>query len=238
MWSTRKNILGLFVAMNQGSIVECHGTISENLVKKQKKKYIHPFCAQNTGFIENKLESQLGNESINESISVEEEEAVAAEQSIESSVIEIRSASQLLEISKQVNTGDPFYCNGNYKLLKDLDLQNKKWIPMGMSELSPFSGTFDGNGHSIKNLSVKGNKKDCIGFFGYLKNANICNLSIEGKIKGGKYTGAIAGVSEDSVVTSCFASAVISGSYCAGGFIGKNTGKILHCYYSGAVKYK
>ena len=234
MWSNRKYIVGLFVAINQGSIVECHGTISENLVRRQKKKYIYPFCAQNTGAIENVSESQLENERI----SVEEEEAVSTEQSIESSVIEIRSASQLLEISKQVSTGDPFYCNGNYKLLQDLDLQNKKWIPIGISELSPFCGTFDGNGHSIKNLSVKGNKKECIGFFGYLKKAKICNLSIEGKIKGGKYVGAIAGVSEDSIVTSCFASAVISGSYCAGGFIGKNTGKILHCYYSGAVTHK
>ena len=222
MWSKRKYIVGLFVAINEGNIVECHGTISENLIKEKKKKYIYPFCTQNTGTIEYVNEGQLENES--KSV---EEEVVSTEQSIENSVIEIRSASQLLEISKQISTGD-----------QDLDLQNRKWLPIGISELIPFGGTFDGNGHSIKNLSVKGNKKDCVGFFGYLKKANICNLSIEGRMKGGKYAGAIAGVSENSIVTSCFASAEISGSYCAGGFIGKNTGKILHCYYSGAVKHK
>lgn len=233
MWNKGKYIGGLFVAINEGNIVECHGTVSENLVKGKKKQYIYPFCGQNTGTIEYINESHLEDNSKSA-----EEEVVSTDQSIESSVIAIRSASQLLEISKQISTGDPFYCNGNYKLLQDLDLQNRKWLPIGISESIPFGGTFDGNGHSIKNLSVKGNKKEYVGFFGYLKKANICNLSIEGKMKGGKYAGAIAGVSEDSIITSCFASVEICGSSCAGGFIGKNTGKILHCYYSGAVKHK
>lgn len=234
MWNSKKYILGLFVAMNQGNIVDCHGTLSDSSVRKLKKKYIHPFCAQDMGTIENVNESQIENDKQ----SAEIEEAASAEEAIKDNVIEIHTAEQLLEISKQVNLGDSFYCNGNYRLLEDLDLQNKRWIPIGTDELTPFCGSFDGNGHAIKNLFVKGNREDCAGFFGFLKRATVCNLSVEGTIKGGKYMGAITGVSEDSTITSCFASAKIYGSYCAGGFVGKNTGKILHCYFSGTVQHK
>ena len=38
---------------------------------------------------------------------------------------------------------------GNYKLMTDVDMTGIEWTPWD------FSGTFDGNGHSILNLSVK-----------------------------------------------------------------------------------
>lgn len=54
---------------------------------------------------------------------------------------EIRTASELVEAAKSAS--------GNYKLMTDIDMTGVEWTPWD------FSGTFDGNGHSILNLSVK-----------------------------------------------------------------------------------
>ena len=54
---------------------------------------------------------------------------------------EIRTASELVEAAKTAT--------GNYKLMTDIDMTGVEWTPWD------FSGTFDGNGHSILNLSVK-----------------------------------------------------------------------------------
>ena len=56
------------------------------------------------------------------------------------------------------------------------------WNPVGTSE-NPFTGTFDGNGHTIKNLALVETEakegKAYIGFFGYAKNATIKNVTFE-----------------------------------------------------------
>lgn len=219
MWNTKKYIVSQFVAMNQGKIIECYGKSAEEEVRTKRRSNILPFCTQNSGIVEN-----IGEEGKDEK-----------EEWIMENVIEIRSSVQLQEIAKQINTGDPFYYKGTYRLMADLDLQNMKWMPAGSSKDTPFSGIFDGNGHAVKNFSVSAGRSDCAGFFGYLKNARIRDLSIEGKVKGGRFTGAMAGIIEDSEVVSCFASAEVWGRYCTGGFIGKNSGEIAHCFYSGSV---
>ena len=56
------------------------------------------------------------------------------------------------------------------------------WTPIGTSE-KPFKGTFDGNGHTIKNLTLVETEakegKAYIGFFGFAKNATIKNVTFE-----------------------------------------------------------
>ena len=52
-----------------------------------------------------------------------------------------QAASELVEAAKTAT--------GNYKLMTDVDMTGIEWTPWD------FSGTFDGNGHSILNLSVK-----------------------------------------------------------------------------------
>lgn len=231
MRKSKKHILGVFAAMNQGEILESHGNVAENSAKKNRNRNMEelPFCFDNGGVIENNSE----NEEVAESKRTTEEEGWEMD-----NVIEIRSVSQLMEIRKQVNLGDPFYSHGNYRLMDDLDFHEKKWFPMGGSAEAPFCGTFDGNGHTIKNLRIIGRKKDCVGFFGYLKGAKVRNFSIEGNVKGGICTGALVGVSVESTISSCFVSAKVNGSSCTGGFVGSNLGKITHCFFSGIVSNK
>ncbi len=231
MIGMKKYMMGLFVGINQGNIVSCHGKQTENSVLLCNKKKEIPYCMENGGNI---IDNHVA-QSVNMDMRTKVDESSSQEVR---NLIEIHSVEQLIEIAKQINIGDPFYCKSNYKLLADLDFKKRKWIPMGMNQQFSFCGTFDGNGHAIKNLRIRGKKRECIGFFGYVRHAHIYNLSIEGKMKGGKYTGAIAGINDGSIISYCFASAKLYGHYCIGGLVGKNQGDILHCYYVGSLGSK
>lgn len=73
--------------------------------------------------------------------------------------------------------------SGKYILMNDIDLSGKNWTP-----ISTFSGTLDGNGYSIKNLTInnttEGSNGSTKGFFKQLKpgavvkNLKFVNVSI------------------------------------------------------------
>lgn len=122
---------------------------------------------------------------------------------------EIRTASELVEAAKTAT--------GNYKLMTDIDMTGVEWTPWD------FSGTFDGNGHSILNLSVKtvskktmktydGNRKEYktygAGFFGVLTGAKVTGLDIYGariEITTTEpcFAAPIAGLADDSDISDC-----------------------------------
>ena len=60
--------------------------------------------------------------------------------------------------------------------------ETSNWIPVGTSE-KPFTGTFNGRGYTIKNLTLVESEakegKAYVGFFGYAKNATIKNVTFE-----------------------------------------------------------
>ncbi len=78
----------------------------------------------------------------------------------------------------------------NIVLSGDIDLASlmtrsavvSNWTPIGTKE-NPFTGVFDGNGFTIKNLALVETEakegKAYIGFFGYAKNATIKNVTFE-----------------------------------------------------------
>ncbi|MBP3308696.1 MAG: InlB B-repeat-containing protein [Clostridia bacterium] len=82
-----------------------------------------------------------------------------------------------------------FCPDANYKLTKDIDLfKYKVWNPIGVSTERPFSGSFDGNGKTVKNLKLAYDGKalsdeKVYGLFGYvtgsIKNLNINGITID-----------------------------------------------------------
>ena len=96
-------------------------------------------------------------------------------------------------------------------LANDIDLKNEPWTPIGYVENAScydylFAGTFDGQGHSIKNLKVHSN--DCAGLFGNMCGATVKNVTIDGfELKSPHYAGAIVGWAEQGatpiVVENC-----------------------------------
>lgn len=124
----------------------------------------------------------------------------------------------------------------NYRLTADIDLGNKVFTPLG-----EFSGTFDGGGHTIRNLYIF-EKEGSVGLFKGLNGATVRDLAIRGgSITGNVWqAGAIAGYVEDggtNVIEGCTADLEIfvvnssNGGYVGGlvGSVGKTTLTISRC---------
>ena len=114
---------------------------------------------------------------------------------------------------------------GEFRLDADLNLAGVDWTPID------FSGTFDGNGHTIVNLTVTktGNNLATFwdgnlsmysqtylaGFFGYLQDAEVKDLTLLGvnvdiTIDNDCFIGAIAGCAEDSEISGCTVSGTLT----------------------------
>ena len=82
-------------------------------------------------------------------------------------------------------------------LTADIDLKNEPWTPIGKYtddgfDNTPYTGTFDGQGHTIKGLYV--NLSDvAVGLFGCLEDAVVRNLTVDGYVQGRHIVGGIAG---------------------------------------------
>ncbi|SCX05877.1 IPT/TIG domain-containing protein [Candidatus Aquiluna sp. UB-MaderosW2red] len=89
-----------------------------------------------------------------------------------------------------------------FKLTQDLDLSGRSWNPIGTNE-KPFTGIFDGSGHTISGISVTGDlgdqfgrsSSDGAGLFGNVSEAEIKNLLASGNIiLEGEQASSIGGV--------------------------------------------
>lgn len=78
----------------------------------------------------------------------------------------IETGAQLLHL-KDVDTSNKYF-----KLANDIDLDNRNWMP-----IPEFKGYFDGNGCTIRNLSIKRSGNN-IGLFG--SASNVKNLTVNG----------------------------------------------------------
>ena len=72
------------------------------------------------------------------------------------------------------------YLAGNYVLINDIDCSGIIFSPIGSSAYSPFTGNLDGQGYSIKNLTVQTSQITQVpaGLFGYVNGGTISNLHI------------------------------------------------------------
>lgn len=97
------------------------------------------------------------------------------------------------------------------------------WLPIGNFNY-PFSAIFDGNGFSIKNLSMLKNLEGEGGLFGTCYGARIMNLALAGaltEIEGVYHVGALAGDIMDTSIQGVFASGkVISQRGSSAGLVG------------------
>ena len=101
----------------------------------------------------------------------------------ENGVYQLSTPEELQAFSYIVNGIAGYKQNSAAKavLLNDIDMSGMpSWSPIGKSS-SAFTGTFDGQGHSIKNLVVKTNKSYS-GLFGNTSGATIKNFSVGGTI--------------------------------------------------------
>lgn len=94
-------------------------------------------------------------------------------------VLSIGDSKALIEFAKKVNSGVS-YEGTTVALEADIDFSDSlpaEFPPIGTEE-SEFSGEFDGRGHVISNLAIKGSHA-AAGLFGYLGVASIKNLVLD-----------------------------------------------------------
>lgn len=156
---------------------------------------------------------------------------------------QISTAQQLKNISKALNA--------HFILTSDITLNEEEngsgWDPIGKQE-TPFTGTFDGQGHSIKNIWMKRPTTNGVGLFGYIARATITGVCLETSdigINGGQGVGGICGnASNPSIISKCSISGLLNGNDNVGGICGEgNTNShysihttISECYSKGSIK--
>ena len=93
-----------------------------------------------------------------------------------------------------------------------------------------FQGTFTGNGHTIRNMTIDAPGGKCIGLFGYVGNdAVISDLRIENaRVVGERHIGLLAGIN-NGTISYCSCSGSISGNNRVGGLIGTSRGRVACC---------
>lgn len=99
--------------------------------------------------------------------------------------------------------------DGDYILMNDLDLTTISYNPIGGQYGKKFTGTFDGNGHTIKIRDVS---------YNYTYRGLFSQIGTEGVVKNLKVTGNLGNATENG----CF----------VGGIAAWNSGTITNCYSS------
>ena len=147
---------------------------------------------------------------------------------------QIATAADMNEIGENPNDWDK-----HFKLMADIDLGSYTGTTfhiLGTGYSNPFTGVFDGNGHTISNFTYSSTGTDHIGLFGYvyginaeIKNLGLIDPNIDAGI--GWWIGSLAGVLSVGSISGCYVEdGSISGDDIVGGLVGYNNGNLSNCY--------
>jgi hypothetical protein len=153
----------------------------------------------------------------------------------------IYTAEHLNEMSDEPNDWDK-----HFKLMADIDLSgylyDRAVIACDTNDASwefegtPFTGVFNGNGHTISHMTMTG--RNYIGLLGKLGEAGmISNLGLETvDVNGiGIFVGGLVARNSGSITTSHISGTVTGGFLDVGGLVGRNSGSITASHSTGLV---
>lgn len=183
----------------------------------------------------------------------------ASQKEADYTVIEISTESELRKLAEDCSL-DSWSRDKKVVLQQDIVLNGD-----GEVSIPTFAGIFDGDGHCISQLQLKGNGS-AVGLFRYVQEgAKIRNLTVEGEIApsgsqeavggiagvnygrienckfegsvvGDNQVGGIAGVNEETgEIRRCESKASVVGNHSAGGITGSNYGVLNNCSNSGRI---
>jgi len=145
----------------------------------------------------------------------------------------------LIYSAEQLNMLGLSFCDWDkyFKLMANIDLSDYRYDEAliaqgGWYEGTPFTGVFDGNGHTISHLSIIG--EDNLGLFGYLgSGAEVRDLGVlDVNIVGSDiFVGSLAGYSEGNLIR-CYSSGTVNGDWSVGGLVGASWEAINQCHSS------
>ena len=146
-------------------------------------------------------------------------------------VYQIGTRTELAWFRDQINSGK----NYSAVLTADIDLKNQDWTPIGKAE-HPFTGIFDGAGHTVSGLKVTGAPN--AGLFGAGSGATIQNVVVSGTVSGTNAAGILAQtVTAACTIRNCGSTAAVTGTDYVGGIVGLAAADVTvtACYNSGTV---
>ena len=132
-----------------------------------------------------------------------------------------------------------FFWDKHYLLNTDVDLAETTYSRgvLGYDKNHSFTGSFEGNGYIIRNLTIEGGAN--LGLFGYLdQEALITNLCVENvSVTGtGNYVGGLCGSNNTGTVSGCYVTGSVTGTgNYVGGLVGCNSGTLSQSYATNAV---
>lgn len=162
---------------------------------------------------------------------------------VSDNVLEIATPAELALFANTVNKDGVSYAGKTIKLVNDINLSNQPWTPVGQTGgngvATYFQGTFDGNGHTISNLSITAQSEGqhyATGLFGFVDagSADILNLTIDNAtVSGHHWVGTIAGYLTGSVVNCTVKNSTISSTYANSEADGDKAGALVGYYNQG-----
>lgn len=112
--------------------------------------------------------------------------------------------------------------SGVYRLSKNIDMasytEGEGWTP-----IQNFTGTFDGRGYTITNLTINRPTTRACGLFAEIKNSGeVKNVTLtKVNVSGGEYTGALAGICSGNISNvKIITGQINSAQACVGGLVG------------------
>jgi len=149
---------------------------------------------------------------------------------VEGDTAYIYTAEELMALTMycDAHSDDPELPMYNVEIMDDIDLSGYEWYPMDYNFNCDERHTFDGNGHTVSNMTITVNEpkdkdpddfeipEEDLGFFSDAENADIMNLNVQGTINVERYDddtniGGLGGdIDSDTVITNCHVDVVIT----------------------------
>lgn len=166
-------------------------------------------------------------------------QAVSTKTSVPSGYTPIYDAEDLQNMQEDLTA--------NYILMNDIDLSGINWKPMRPSSTgvytSGFIGTLEGNGFTIRNLTVNAEQYDNGALF-YQNEGTIQNLRVTGQInltsKSGivRFAASLAIYNKGTIYNCTSAAGITAGGDMpvrVGGLVSENKGTVDYCRYTGTI---
>ncbi len=110
------------------------------------------------------------------------------------------------------------------------------FLPIGDGATN-FTGTFDGLGHTISNLTLNRPTTNYVGLFGSVASATISNLGVVGgSVTGQIWVGGLMGFGGNSTIRNSYTTGAVTGSGFVGGLVGESFSSVIsNSYATGSV---
>ncbi len=134
-------------------------------------------------------------------------------------------------------TADITFSASDFQSGGDFYNSGEGFIPIGNGS-TQFTGSYDGDGHTIDGLYISRSSTDFVGLFGWINSgATVKNIGvINADITGHNDVGGLVGQNDDnSTISSSYSTGSVSGSGSVGGLVGYSFSTVSNSFSTGSV---